>query len=188
VRQPVGAALVPVALVAGQLQDPPVGPTACAGCADADLARLIGRIGPQAVAATAAATGIGGPAGGPAPVDPTATAVDAVELASAYATLAAGGVRHPVHLVASVSTADGRVLYRAPGDGQRRLPGAATGAVALGDPTDGPWAAGVAGGIATVVRVGAGGPFGIAAGGPRVAPDPDPEGIARQAWTEFVAG
>ena len=53
---------------------------------------------------------------------PTArTEVSAVDLASAYATFAADGVWRPPHLVASVSTADGRVLYRAAPRGEQRF-------------------------------------------------------------------
>jgi peptidoglycan glycosyltransferase len=48
--------------------------------------------------------------------------VSALELASAYATIAAGGVWHPPHLVSRVVTADDRVLYEADPAGERRFP------------------------------------------------------------------
>jgi membrane peptidoglycan carboxypeptidase len=49
--------------------------------------------------------------------------VSPVELASAYATIAAGGVWHAPHLVSRVVTSDGRVLYQAPDSGgERRFP------------------------------------------------------------------
>src|SRR4029453_1157282 len=47
--------------------------------------------------------------------------ITAVDLASAYATIAAGGVWHQPHLVASVVTTDGRVLYQSATDGERRF-------------------------------------------------------------------
>jgi peptidoglycan glycosyltransferase len=227
VPQPVGAALAPLVLAAGQLQDPPVTAADCAGCATGGLAALVQRIGPAAVAATAAAAGIGtpstesatapgtGPETAPATTpaapktapktapgsavpavagaDPTRTDVDAVELASAYATLAAGGVRRPAHLVASVTAADGRVLYQAPGGGERRLPEDAARAGAPAEPVVGPWAAGVVDGVATAVRVAPGSaPAGIAA---PAAPAPvapaataDAGTTARAVWTELTAG
>jgi membrane peptidoglycan carboxypeptidase len=191
--QRVGAAVTPFVLLAGRLQDPPVGPDDCPGCPGEGLvAGLTQRIGPDAVAATAAAAGLAGahpPATGEprGPVDPAATEVDAVELASAYATLAAGGVRRPAHLVDTVGTADGRVLYRAPGGGERRLPEAAARAVVPAGPGAGAWAAGVSGGVAVAVR---GAPASIptaraarapAAAGPAVA-----EAAAQQAWAELT--
>jgi peptidoglycan glycosyltransferase len=48
--------------------------------------------------------------------------VSTFELASAYATIAGGGVWHPPHLVSRVVTADGRVLYEASPAGERRFP------------------------------------------------------------------
>ena len=47
--------------------------------------------------------------------------ISALDLASAYATFAADGVWRPPHLVASVSTADGRVLYQAAPRGEQRF-------------------------------------------------------------------
>jgi peptidoglycan glycosyltransferase len=48
--------------------------------------------------------------------------VSALELASAYATIAGGGVWHQPHLVREVVTADGRVLFSAQTEGERRFP------------------------------------------------------------------
>jgi peptidoglycan glycosyltransferase len=84
---------------------------------------LAKEIGPEAVAAAARAAGITAPLD-----DPTEgialgnKEVSALELASAYATIAAGGVWRQPHLVSSVVTADDRVLYQASTDGERRFP------------------------------------------------------------------
>jgi membrane peptidoglycan carboxypeptidase len=84
------------------------------------LARLLGapkagkKVEPGAVAAAARAAGVTA-----APDDENQ--VSAVDLASAYATFAADGVWRAPHLVASVSTADGRVLYRAAPRAERRF-------------------------------------------------------------------
>jgi peptidoglycan glycosyltransferase len=84
------------------------------------LARLLGapkagrKVEPGAVAAAARAAGVTA-----APDDENQ--VTAVDLASAYATFAADGVWRAPHLVASVSTADGRVLYRAAPRAERRF-------------------------------------------------------------------
>jgi hypothetical protein len=188
VPQPAGAAVAPFVLLAGRLQDPPVGPADCPGCPDEGLvAGLTQRIGPDAVTATTAAAALA-PA---APADPAGTEVDAVGLASAYATLAAGGVRRPVHLVQTVSTTDGRVLYTAPRGGERRLPESAALAVVPTGPVEGPWAAGVAGGVAAAVRVtppstpaalAAPRSGGVATVAPAVA-----DAAAREAWTDLTA-
>jgi membrane peptidoglycan carboxypeptidase len=85
------------------------------------LARLLGgpkagkKVEPGAVAAAARAAGIS------AAASDGKDRVSAVDLASAYATFAADGVWRPPHLVASVSTADGRVLYRAAPRAERRF-------------------------------------------------------------------
>jgi membrane peptidoglycan carboxypeptidase len=184
--QPAGAAMTPFVLLAGRLQDPPVDPQECADCA-ADLAGLTQRIGPAAVAATAVAAGLADPA-----ADPAATDVDAVDLASAYATLAAGGVRRPVHLVETVSTPDGRVLYTAPGGGEQRLPAAAARAATPDGPGGGPWAAGVADGVAAAVRVTPpSAPAALAAPSPgrggATAAAVDPAAAALQAWADLTA-
>jgi membrane peptidoglycan carboxypeptidase len=84
------------------------------------LARLLGgsttgkKVEPGAVAAAARAAGVTA-----APDDEAQ--VSALDLASAYATFAADGVWRAPHLVASVSTADGRVLYRAAPRAERRF-------------------------------------------------------------------
>jgi membrane peptidoglycan carboxypeptidase len=84
-----------------------------------DLAQ---RVGPQKVADAARQAGITSPL-----KDPTAgialgnKEVTPVELASAYATIAAGGVYHQPHLVSKVTTSDDRVLYEAVGPEQRRF-------------------------------------------------------------------
>jgi membrane peptidoglycan carboxypeptidase len=72
------------------------------------------RVGPQKVADAAKLAGITAPLNkvdaGIALGDKEVTPVD---LASAYATIAAGGVYHPPHLVTKVTTSDDRVLYEA---------------------------------------------------------------------------
>jgi membrane peptidoglycan carboxypeptidase len=84
-----------------------------------DLAQ---RVGPQKVADAARQAGITSPL-----KDPTAgialgnKEVTPVQLASAYATIAAGGVYHLPHLVTKVTTSDDRVLYEAVGPEQRRF-------------------------------------------------------------------
>jgi membrane peptidoglycan carboxypeptidase len=84
-----------------------------------DLAQ---RVGPQKVADAARQAGITSPL-----KDPTAgialgnKEVTPVELASAYATIAGGGVYHQPHLVTKVTTSDDRVLYEAVGADERRF-------------------------------------------------------------------
>ncbi|WP_308282610.1 transglycosylase domain-containing protein [Pseudonocardia nigra] len=149
VRRLAGSTFKPFVVLAGLLQDPPVGlgevfdGTEVPGLRNADGAEcercdlkqamtmsnnvvfhsLARQVGPEAVAAAARAAGITAPL-----EDPTAgialgnKEVSAFELASAYATLAAGGVWHQPHFVASVVTADGSVLYEAAVEGERRFP------------------------------------------------------------------
>ncbi|MCO1653486.1 biosynthetic peptidoglycan transglycosylase [Pseudonocardia humida] len=163
---PAGPAFAPFVLLAGQLQDPPVGPADvadagppthpadddCPACATGDtLARLSLRVGPDAVAGAAVAAGLAPAAGGA----PTA---DAFGLASAYATLAAGGTRRAPHLVESVSTTDGRVLYRAEHPAAPRFPEPAVRAALstarqLALPGGDVVAAGSGTGVAAAVRV-----------------------------------
>jgi len=166
---PAGPALSPFVLLAGRLQDPPVGPSDvlgaepppgrtrpadddCPACATGDaLARLALRVGPDAVTGTATAAGLAPAAGGA----PTA---DAFGLASAHATLAAGGVRRSPHLVESVGTADGRVLYRAEHPAVQRFPEDAVRAALSADrqlalPGGEVVAAGTGTGVAAAVRV-----------------------------------
>jgi membrane peptidoglycan carboxypeptidase len=149
VRKLAGSTFKPFVVLAGLMQESPVGLGEVfdgrevpglrnadgADCAECDLKqamtvsnnvvfhRLTKQIGPEAVAAAARAAGITAPLD-----DPTEgialgnKEVSALELASAYATIAAGGVWRQPHLVASVVTADNRVLYRASTEGERRFP------------------------------------------------------------------
>ncbi|WP_158228113.1 transglycosylase domain-containing protein [Pseudonocardia sp. MH-G8] len=149
VRKLAGSTFKPFVVLAGLLQDPPVGlgevfdgtelpglrNAAGADCLECDLKQamtvsnnvvfhtLARQVGPDSVAAAAHAAGITAPL-----EDPTAgialgnKEVSALELASAYATIAAGGVWRQPHLVASVVTTDNRVLYDAATEGERRFP------------------------------------------------------------------
>jgi membrane peptidoglycan carboxypeptidase len=149
VRRLAGSTFKPFVVLAGLQQSPPIGlgevfdGTARPGlrnaegaeCARCDLKQamtvsnnvvfstLARRVGPQRVADAAKAAGITAPLD-----DPTEgialgnKEVSTLELASAYATIAAGGVWHPPHLVSRVVTADDRVLYEASPDGERRFP------------------------------------------------------------------
>ena len=81
------------------------------------------RLGPEKVADAARAAGITAPLDDPDEgIALGNKEVSTLELASAYATIAGGGVWHPPHLVSQVVTADGRVLYRASPEGERRFP------------------------------------------------------------------
>ncbi|MHA6625578.1 transglycosylase domain-containing protein [Pseudonocardia sichuanensis] len=149
VRKLAGSTFKPFVVLAGLLEEPPVGlgevfdgeelpglrNAAGADCDECDLKQamtvsnnvvfhtLARQVGPEAVAAAARAAGITAPLD-----DPTAgialgnKEVSALELASAYATIAAGGVWRQPHLVASVVTTDDRVLYDAATEGERRFP------------------------------------------------------------------
>ena len=148
VRRFAGSTFKPFVVLAGLLREPPVGlghvfdghelpglrNAAGGDCELCNLKQamtvsnnvvfhtLARRVGPEAVAAAARSAGITSPLD-----DPTEgialgnKEVSALELASAYATIAAGGVWRPPHLVASVVTADDRVLYQAATDGERRF-------------------------------------------------------------------
>jgi peptidoglycan glycosyltransferase len=148
VRRLAGSTFKPFVVLAGLQQTPPIGlgevfdgaarpglrNAEGAECARCDLkqamtvsnnvvfATLARRVGPQRVADAARAAGITAPLD-----DPTEgialgnKEVSTLELASAYATLAGGGVWHPPHLVSRVVTADDRVLYEASPDGERRF-------------------------------------------------------------------
>ena len=84
---------------------------------------LARRVGPQKVADAARAAGITSPLDDPNEgIALGNKEVSTLELASAYATIADGGVWHPPHLVSQVVTADGRVLYQASPEGERRFP------------------------------------------------------------------
>jgi membrane peptidoglycan carboxypeptidase len=149
VRRLAGSTFKPFVVLAGLQQSPPIGlgevfdgaarpglrNAEGAECARCDLkqamtvsnnvvfATVARRVGPQRVADAARSAGITAPLD-----DPTEgialgnKEVSTLELASAYATLAAGGVWHPPHLVSRVVTADDRVLYEASADGERRFP------------------------------------------------------------------
>jgi membrane peptidoglycan carboxypeptidase len=148
VRRLAGSTFKPFVVLAGLRDDPPVGlgevfdgsevpglRNAAGGeCDPCDLKQamtvsnnvvfhsLARQVGPASVAAAAHAAGIISPL-----EDPTAgialgnKEVSALELASAYATIAAGGVWHQPHFVDSVVTADGDVLYDAATNGERRF-------------------------------------------------------------------
>jgi len=84
---------------------------------------LAKQVGPEAVAEAARSAGITAPLDDPnAGIALGNKEISTFELASAYATIAAGGIWHQPHLVASVVTADDRVLYEAATDGERRFP------------------------------------------------------------------
>jgi membrane peptidoglycan carboxypeptidase len=149
VRKLAGSTFKPFVVLAGLMQETPVGLGEVfdgrempglrnadgADCDECDLKQamtvsnnavfhtLTEQIGPEAVAAAARAAGITAPLD-----DPTEgialgnKEVSTLELASAYATIAAGGVWRQPHLVASVVTADNRVLYQASTEGERRFP------------------------------------------------------------------
>jgi peptidoglycan glycosyltransferase len=203
VAQPAGSVLAPFVVIAGQLQHPPIGPDParppCPGCPvdrHGEVTALARQVGPEAVAATVQAAGIQA-AADPAGSAPTGTAVDALGLASAYATLAAGGVHRPAHLVAAVGTTDGRVLYRAPTAGERRLPEhavrlATAHGLAPGTP-DGPWAAGSDAATTAVVYVGEPSSTSAFAAGRHERGDPqqgaglEAATAARFAWDELMS-
>ncbi|WP_296368426.1 transglycosylase domain-containing protein [Pseudonocardia sp.] len=144
-----GSTFKPFVVLAALQQDPPIGLGETfsgepvpglrnddgANCARCDLKQamtisnnvvfnsLAQKVGPENVAAAARSAGIttplDNPTSGIALGNKETTPLD---LASAYATIAAGGVWHQPHLVTSVTTADGRVLYQAPTDGEQRFP------------------------------------------------------------------
>ncbi len=143
-----GSTFKPFAVLAGLQQDPPVGlgttfsgePVAGlrnddgANCTHCDLKQamtlsnnvvfnsLAKQVGAQHIADAARAAGITSPLDDPDErIALGNKEISPFDLASAYATIAAGGVWHQPHLVASVVTADGRVLYQAPTDGERRF-------------------------------------------------------------------
>jgi membrane peptidoglycan carboxypeptidase len=148
VRRLAGSTFKPFVVLAGLQQDPPVGlgetfdgtprgsvrNAAGAECARCDLkqamtvsnnvvfAGLARRVGPQRVADAARAAGITAPLDDPNEgIALGNKEVSTLDLASAYATIASGGVWHPPHLVSRVVTADDRVLYEANPAGERRF-------------------------------------------------------------------
>jgi membrane peptidoglycan carboxypeptidase len=79
-------------------------------------------VGPQNVAAAANRAGITAPLANPdAGIALGDKEVTPVDLASAYATIAAGGVYHRPHLVTKVTTSDDRVIYQQVDSGERRF-------------------------------------------------------------------
>jgi membrane peptidoglycan carboxypeptidase len=144
-----GSTFKPFVVLAALQQDPPVGLGETfsgepipglhnddgANCEKCDLKQamtisnnvvfnaLAQQVGPENVAAAARSAGITTPLDGPTSgIALGNKEVTAFDLASAYATIADGGVYHQPHLVQSVTTADGRVLYGAPTDGEQRFP------------------------------------------------------------------
>lgn len=144
-----GSTFKPFVVLAGLQQDPPVGlgevydgeevpglrNAEGADCDRCDLKQamtvsnnvvfntLAKQVGPENVAAAARAAGITAPLDDPNEgIALGNKEVSALELASAYATIAGGGVWHQPHLVREVVTADGRVLYSAQTEGERRFP------------------------------------------------------------------
>jgi membrane peptidoglycan carboxypeptidase len=149
VRRLAGSTFKPFVVLAGLQQDPPVGlgevyegaelpglrNAAGADCDECDLKQamtvsnnvvfhtLAREVGPEAVAAAAQSAGITAPLEDPnAGIALGNKEVSVFELASAYATIAAGGVWRQPHLVESVVTSDDRVLYEAATEGERRFP------------------------------------------------------------------
>ncbi|MBW0118033.1 penicillin-binding protein [Pseudonocardia sp. KRD-169] len=149
VQRLAGSTFKPFVVLAGLQQDPPVGlgetfdgeevpglrNAEGADCDRCDLKQamtvsnnvvfntLAKQVGPESVAAAARAAGITAPLDDPNEgIALGNKEVSALELASAYATIAGGGVWHQPHLVSEVVTADGRVLFSAPTEGERRFP------------------------------------------------------------------
>jgi peptidoglycan glycosyltransferase len=149
VRRLAGSTFKPFVVLAGLQQTPPVGlgevfdgaprpglrNAAGAECARCDLKQamtvsnnvvfwtLARRVGPRKVADAARAAGVTAPLdGADEGIALGNKEVSTLDLASAYATIAAGGVWHPPHLVSRVVTADDRVLYEARPAGERRFP------------------------------------------------------------------
>ncbi|MFC4460678.1 transglycosylase domain-containing protein [Pseudonocardia nematodicida] len=147
-KQP-GSTFKPFAVLAGLLSDPPIGLGTVydgserpglrnaegANCPSCDLkqamtisnnvvfTQLAREVGPQKVADAARLAGITAPMEEPDARLPLGNKeVTPVQLASSYATIAAGGVWHAPHLVSSVVDSDGRLLYEyEPGDGEQRF-------------------------------------------------------------------
>ncbi len=144
-----GSTFKPFVVLAALQQSPPIGlgetfsgePVSGlrnddgANCAKCDLKQamtisnnvvfnsLAQKVGPENVAAAARSAGITSPLDNPTSgIALGNKEITPFDLASAYATIAAGGVWHQPHLVTSVTTADGRVLYKAPTDGEQRFP------------------------------------------------------------------
>ncbi|MEV1295134.1 transglycosylase domain-containing protein [Pseudonocardia sp. NPDC049635] len=147
-KQP-GSTFKPFAVLAGLLEDPPIGlgtefdgserpglrNADGADCPSCDLkqamtisnnvvfTKLAAQVGPQKVADAARLAGITASMDNPDARLPLGNKeVTPVQLASAYATIAAGGVWHAPHLVSKVVDSEGRVLYELlPGEGEQRF-------------------------------------------------------------------
>ncbi|WP_308281894.1 transglycosylase domain-containing protein [Pseudonocardia oceani] len=149
VQRLAGSTFKPFVVLAGLQQDPPIGlgetfdgeevpglrNAEGADCDRCDLKQamtvsnnvvfnsLAKQVGPENVAAAARAAGITAPLDDPNEgIALGNKEISALELASAYATIAGGGVWHQPHLVSEVVTADGRVLFAAATEGERRFP------------------------------------------------------------------
>jgi penicillin-binding protein 1A len=91
---------------------------------NAVYARLVIQVGPEVVAETAHDMGI------TTPIEPNPAialggltqGVSPLEMASAYGTIASGGIRHEPTVVSSVTDEEGDIVYEAPEDGERVLP------------------------------------------------------------------
>jgi peptidoglycan glycosyltransferase len=149
VRRLAGSTFKPFVVLAALQQDPPVGlgevfdgreipglrNATGADCDRCDVKQamtvsnnvvfntLARKVGAENVAAAARAAGITAPLENPNEgIALGNKEVSALELASAYATIAAGGIWHQPHIVQRVVTFDDRVLYEASGEGERRFP------------------------------------------------------------------
>ncbi|MFP5068275.1 transglycosylase domain-containing protein [Pseudonocardia nantongensis] len=148
-KQP-GSTFKPFAVLAGLLADPPIGigteydgserdglrNADGANCPSCDLkqamtisnnvifTKLAAEVGPQNVADAARLAGITAPLESPDRRLPLGNKeVTPIQLASAYATIADGGVWHAPHMVSKVVDSEGRVLYEySPGEGEQRFP------------------------------------------------------------------
>ena len=91
--------------------------------------RLIQQIGPQAVADMAHDLGIASDLDAVPTLTLGASSVTPLEMARAYATLAAGGVRHDAVVVTKIVDSEGNVVYEAPDSSARVLDEDVAGAV-----------------------------------------------------------